>query len=374
MTTRTLALAAALLVPLGAAAQAPRVHVVEAGETLFRISRTYGVSVDRLRALNGLEGDNIQVGQRLRIADGAAPVIEPAAPPRPPQEPDPAAEAAPAAPVEPFPGDPDPTASVPTGTAPPEAPGVHVVEPGESLFRIALRYDTTVDELRRLNGIEGDGIEPGQRLTVAGAAPAAAGPPEVAAAPGGAAPSPAPRPAPARPVRLGSARAWSVTDTTVPADLVHFAEPGETLYAIAVAYGVTVDELTAGNALTTAPLAPGTPVYLPRPVDPAEAAERALPPVDAEGLALVFPDAMAGRRTESGEAYDPAAFTASHRDYPFGTVLLVTNPATGRSTFARVTDRGPVSQAYLVELSAAAADVLGLDPEGAGRVEVRRAP
>ena len=83
---------------------------------------------------------------------------------------------------------------------------------------------------------------------------------------------------------------------------------------------------------------------------------------------------MRGRPTESGEPYDPLAFTLSHRTLPFGTVVLVTNPASGRSTFARVTDRGPVSRSYLVELSAAAATALSLDPNAARRVEIRSLP
>ena len=386
MPYRTLALLAVLLAPLGAAAQT--VHVVESGETLFRISRTYGLTVDRLRELNGLEGDQIAVGQRLRVSDGAAapprrPAPEPAPLPAPrpepvsertpPRRPEPAPPRLSAPPREPAPEPTPPVAPADEPEAPaasPSGPRVHVVEAGETLFRIALRYDTTVDELRRANGVVGDQIEVGQRLRVGGGAVASVGAPAVPAPSGGGAPASAP----SGPVRLGTARPWSVEDTTVPADLVHFSEPGETLYSIASATGVPVDALVASNALSTAPLVPGTPVYLPRPVDPAEVAERALPPVEAEGLALVFPDAMSGRRTESGEAYDPEAFTASHRTEPVGSVLLVTNPATGRSTFVRVTDRGPVSQAYLVELSAAAADVLGLDPDGAGRVELRRVP
>ena len=94
----------------------------------------------------------------------------------------------------------------------------------------------------------------------------------------------------------------------------------------------------------------------------------------ASGLALVYPDVMSGRRTASGEAYDPLEFTASHRNYPFGTVLLITNPMSGRSTFVRVIDRGPVSEAYLIELSAAAATALELDPNAARQVEIREVP
>jgi LysM repeat protein len=42
-------------------------HSVRAGETLYAISRRYGVSVDDLRRLNALTGNTISVGQQLRI-------------------------------------------------------------------------------------------------------------------------------------------------------------------------------------------------------------------------------------------------------------------------------------------------------------------
>ena len=336
MTRRLLALAF-FLVPLAATAQSADTYVVQSGDTLFRISRAHGLSVEELRQLNAIEGDQIEVGQTLRLNDRVAmpaPLADAPAPEAPELQ--------------------TPTAEEPPPPGPATGAAVHVVEPGETLFRIALRYDTSVEELRRLNGIEGDRIEVGQRLAVGAGG---SGP----AAPGATAP-------------VATRRAWSITDTTVPADLVHFVEPGETLYSIAAAYRVEVDRLASNNALSTAPLRPGTPLYLPRAVNPAEAARNPLPPVEAEGLALVYPEVMAGRATESGETYDPLAFTLSHREYPLGTIVLVTNPASGRSTFARVIDRGPVSQAYLVELSAAAATALDLDPNAAGRVELRRVP
>jgi rare lipoprotein A len=57
-----------------------------------------------------------------------------------------------------------------------------------------------------------------------------------------------------------------------------------------------------------------------------------------------------------------------------GTVVLVTNTASGRSAFVRINDRGPLSSAYIIELSAAAAAALELDPNAARRVELRRLP
>ena len=365
MTRRLLVSLAALAVPLAALAQTATVYVVQPGDTLYRISRAHSLSVDRLRALNDIEGTTISVGQTLRLTDrvplpaqplptsGEAPPDRPA--PRQPERP---------APVRPEPERPEPQPRTPQAASPqrPAADGpVHVVAPGETLFRIALRYDTSVDELRRLNGIAGDQIETGQRLVVR------AGDRAPASASGGV-------PVAGEPVALGPERSWSVDDTTVPADQVHFVEPGETLYSIAAALDLSADDLARTNALSTAPLPPGTLLRLPRRVNPALATRTDATPPDEDGLALVYPDVMRGRATESGEVYDPAAFTLSHRDLPFGTVLLVTNPASGRSTFARVIDRGPVSRAYLVELSAAAAEALELDPNAARRVELRRLP
>ncbi|MEM0962822.1 MAG: LysM peptidoglycan-binding domain-containing protein [Bacteroidota bacterium] len=339
----------ALLTAGSALAQPASVYVVQPGDTLYRISRAHGLTVAELQALNGLDGTTIEVGQRLRVRQGAA--ITDSVPVEPVESPTSPGERVPDRPTL----DPEPPAVDPTPRGPASSGVVHVVTAGETLFRIALRYDTTVDDLRRLNGIRGDQIEVGQRLVVSAGRGSG-------------------RSATGQPVPLGAARDWSITETTVPADLIHFVEPGETLYSVAHALGLSVDALARANAVSTAPLRPGTMLVLPEAVNPARAADPDLGAADAEGLALVYPDVMQGRPTASGEAYDPLDFTISHRDYPFGTVLLATNPASGRSTFVRVTDRGPVSRAYFVELSAAAATALELDPNAARQIELREIP
>jgi len=47
--------------------RSPAVHVVKPGETLYRISRRYGVTVDKIRKWNKLPDDIIEVGQRLTV-------------------------------------------------------------------------------------------------------------------------------------------------------------------------------------------------------------------------------------------------------------------------------------------------------------------
>lgn len=354
MRFRTL-LALFLFAPALALAQPrPAIYVVQPGDTLYRIASNHGMTVEDIRRLNDLDGDVIAVGQRLRLTnaiplpDTRPDLVEVETPGGGPPASPPAFQggAPPARPVPIAPG----------AATEPAPPGdgerqVHVVRAGETLFAIALRYDTTVEALRRLNDIQGDRITVGQRLVVS---PGGGGNTGAAAAP---------------------ARPWRIDDTSVPADLVHFVEPGETLYSIAAALGLRVDELTAMNRLTTAPLDPGTMLRLPRPVDPSWGAEpRLLPPADTVGLALVYPSVMEDRPMASGAPYDPDALTASHRTLPLGTVVLVTNPASGRSTFVTVMDRGPVSQSYLIELSEAAAEILELDPNAARRVELRTLP
>lgn len=55
------------------AARPPRMHVVTAGETLFGLSRTYGVDPDRLRQVNSMSDTGLRIGQELRIpgSDGS---------------------------------------------------------------------------------------------------------------------------------------------------------------------------------------------------------------------------------------------------------------------------------------------------------------
>lgn len=50
------------------AGSSPAVHVVQAGETVYRIARQNGVSVQQIRDWNNLKNDMIEVGQQLVVA------------------------------------------------------------------------------------------------------------------------------------------------------------------------------------------------------------------------------------------------------------------------------------------------------------------
>jgi rare lipoprotein A len=77
-----------------------------------------------------------------------------------------------------------------------------------------------------------------------------------------------------------------------------------------------------------------------------------------------------GRRTSSGERFDPKAFTAASNTIPLGSTVRVTNPKNGRSTQVKVNDRGPAVKGRTLDLSTAAARKIGVTKSGVARVEI----
>lgn len=89
-----------------------------------------------------------------------------------------------------------------------------------------------------------------------------------------------------------------------------------------------------------------------------------------EGTASWYGKEFAGRRTASGEVFDPEGLTAAHRTLPFGTFLLVTNLDNGRHLQVRVNDRGPFVKDRILDCAAGAARALGFLLEGTARVRL----
>lgn len=98
----------------------------------------------------------------------------------------------------------------------------------------------------------------------------------------------------------------------------------------------------------------------------AEAALRTI----GEGVASWYGAQFAGRRTASGERFDPQELTAAHRSLPFGSRVRVTHAGSGRSVVVRINDRGPFSGQRVIDLSHAAARQIGIVGAGSGRVEL----
>ena len=72
----------------------------------------------------------------------------------------------------------------------------------------------------------------------------------------------------------------------------------------------------------------------------------------------------------NGEIYDQNAMTAAHRTLPLGTIIRVTNVATGQSAVVKITDRGPFIHGRVLDLSLAAAKATGVYRAGVARVKI----
>jgi membrane-bound lytic murein transglycosylase D len=172
-------------------------HKVRRGETLAALSRRYGVELKSLLAANQMRRDApLAPGKVVRIPAGACPPGRPAA--------------------------------APAGRAPLAKPEMaeHVVRHGDSLWNLARRYNTTVEEIQRLNQVTPATIAVGQALRIPKAE--------------------APRTEPARP------------DRQPPKPKTHVVRKGETLAAIAKTHHTSAEQLAKVNRLARgAALQPG---------------------------------------------------------------------------------------------------------------------
>lgn len=169
-------------------------HVVQRGENLYRIAQTYGVTVDDLVRLNGLtDPGSIDIGQRLLVPTAGVPVdgtsLVHVVQPGESLDSIGALYGMTGVEVQSLNGLPDGVIYVGQGlmvsmpeTAPTSVPEVaslnmplaviHIVASGETLFRIAQRYGSTINAIASANGINNaEIIYPGQRLVIPGVEP-----------------------------------------------------------------------------------------------------------------------------------------------------------------------------------------------------------
>ncbi len=94
-------------------------YTVQPGDTLWLLSRRFGTTVDAIKALNNLTSDMLYIGQKLLIpADGATPSFS------------------------------------------------YTVQPGDTLWLLSRRFNTTVDAIKALNGLTSDLLSIGQVLQI----------------------------------------------------------------------------------------------------------------------------------------------------------------------------------------------------------------
>lgn len=168
-----------------------KIHWVEKGESLYGISKKYGVTMAQIKLLNNMADDNVQIGQELLIQEGET-----------------------------------------KGVKLPETPVVisstHEVNPGETLFSIAKKYKLTLDELKALNQMTENTVFLGQKLIVRAAeTPKTVAPPTIQ--------KPMITPVTPQPPSFKQ-------DT-------YIVQQGDTLWKIAKQFNISVDKIKTVNKL-----------------------------------------------------------------------------------------------------------------------------
>jgi rare lipoprotein A len=88
------------------------------------------------------------------------------------------------------------------------------------------------------------------------------------------------------------------------------------------------------------------------------------------GMASYYANMLKGRKTYSGEHYDPDKLTCAHRTLPMGTLVKITCLKTKKNVICKVNDRGPHRKKYMIDLSYSAAKELGFIRAGKCEVEI----
>jgi rare lipoprotein A len=97
---------------------------------------------------------------------------------------------------------------------------------------------------------------------------------------------------------------------------------------------------------------------------------REQPNYDETGIASWYGPTFYGHRTANGEIYNAGDLTAAHRTLPLPVNVRVTNLDNGKSLVVRVNDRGPYAKGRIIDVSEAAAKLLGFYGVGTARVRV----
>ncbi|MEK7326331.1 MAG: LysM peptidoglycan-binding domain-containing protein, partial [Chloroflexota bacterium] len=182
-------------------------YTVQPGDNLYRIALKFNTTVAAIQAANGLTTTTIRVGQVLIIPSGTSG------------------------------SSPAPTAKPGATTAPSTNPGTYTVQPGDNLFRIALKFGTTVAAIQAANGLTSATIRVGQVLKIPGASGS----------------SPAPT----------ATKASASAPTAASNPGTYTVQPGDNLYRIALKFGTTVAAIQAANGLTSATIRVGQVLKIP---------------------------------------------------------------------------------------------------------------
>lgn len=183
LTNNNIVVGSSLLIP---SAATTTLYVVKYGDSLYSIAKRFDTTVADLMRVNNLKSNVLSIGQQLRI-----PIND-------------------------------------QGTD--DGYILYIVKSGDSLYSIARKYNISVDKLRRFNGLNSDLLSIGQKLKI-----------------------------PDRDTDIDDGNGGNIGDS----DLVYIVKSGDSLYSIAKKYGISVDDLIKINNLKSNVLSIGQHLKIP---------------------------------------------------------------------------------------------------------------
>ena len=387
-------------------------HTIKPKENLNMLAEKYGTTINEIKTLNNLTGNNLSIGQVLKIPAKNA-------------------EQA-AAPVQVTP----PPAKNNTETAPTDNPFAdqtmieHTVAPKEFLGKIAEKYGTTVEEVKKANNLSGNNLRIGQKLkipatknidenkVVAAAVEEktvqenkstdAAGThtvlrnetiftiakqygitayqirklndlPDNAITIGQVLKVPGGIIADVQVPKEKQAEA-KVKDTPVVKEesFIHTVATGENIFSIAKKYNLTAYQIRTANKLDDNNIKVDQKLIIPKPPQPKSVNDASKEDQESEPDSTMVKDPKLRRNPsvyglsqieEKGTAIwiadqdlDGTKMLVLHRTAPVGRVIKITNPMTNRTTFAKVVGKfteNDSTKDVIIVMTKAVADSLG---------------
>jgi len=313
-------------------------YTIKAKDNLNMLAEKYGTTVNEIKRVNNLNSINLQIGQVLKIpTNGAAPQEVPIV-----------------ATPSPSKTETDQKTVVTTNTATSE----HSVKAKENLGIIAEKYGTTIDQIKRLNGLTSSNLRIGQILKIPNANNSIA--------------ETVPQVTTSVPVQRTEPKQVIAVPNN-DGSFEHIVANGETIYSIAKKYNLTTYQLKTANGLTTNEVSVGQKLFI-KGTKPITAIDDETPTGSANTIkdpSLRYAPSTYGiiQVEEKGTAVwiadpdlDATKMLVLHRTAPIGTIIKVTNPMSNRSAFAKVVGKFTENEStkdVIIVMTKAVADAVG---------------